>query len=405
MLAATTGAAAADLPAPVLTDTPLVLKDGRMAYVTVRTVPFVSGSDSLEPAIEEDLNAAIAELATECFLTAQAIGQVDPSVQAESDTLAAHRLARARAERVQKVLVDQGMPANTVAGVWDWQFLVREPRVTLWVFGMRPGEDCEGRPLKKVEPKVAVNPPAAATMRIEEEAEPAAEEEPHTVATGTTTASPEPEPAPAKVEEIRKAEILSAEASPTAGEAVPDDRETLVGVDELASRTTAALPPAERPEPAAKETKAPPVPKAKADPPSRSEPEPADMAAVQPAAKEEKPKKPARPPPLGSIELVFDNNSSYLPSGATRELRRWVDGLPREQGLKIALAAAVGKAEPGVVDPSKAARYGRWLAERRLGRVQEWLERNVDVRDLTFERRFLENDSSRRVVMEARPAP
>ena len=119
------------LPPPLIQDTPLVLKDGRMAYVTVRAVPFERGADTLSTSVAEGVAAAAAEIATDCFLTAQAIGHVEPGAQGEGDTLASHRLARARAERVQEALSLHGIPASAVASVWDWQFLVREPRVTL----------------------------------------------------------------------------------------------------------------------------------------------------------------------------------------------------------------------------------------------------------------------------------
>jgi outer membrane protein OmpA-like peptidoglycan-associated protein len=112
-----------------------------MAYVTIRAVPFAPGADTLSPEVAAEVATFAAGLASDCFLTAQAIGHVEPGAAGEGDTLAAHRLARARAERVQKALAEKGLPANAVAGVWDWQFLVREPRVTLWVFSMREGED------------------------------------------------------------------------------------------------------------------------------------------------------------------------------------------------------------------------------------------------------------------------
>ena len=147
LVSAVPAVAAEPLPPPLIQDTPLVLKDGRMAYVTVRAVPFERGADMLSPGVAEGVAAAAAEIATDCFLTAQAIGHVEPGAQGEGDMLASHRLARARAERVQEALSLHGIPASAIASVWDWQFLVREPRVTLWVFRMRRGEDCQGKPL------------------------------------------------------------------------------------------------------------------------------------------------------------------------------------------------------------------------------------------------------------------
>ena len=141
-------AGAGELPPPLLQETPLVLKDGRMAYVTVQPVPFDAGADAPAQATAEALSKLASDTATDCFLTAQAIGHVAPGTKGEGDsTLAAHRLARARAEHVQRVLAEHGLPSNLVASVWDWQFLVREPRVTLWIFNLREGEDCQGKPL------------------------------------------------------------------------------------------------------------------------------------------------------------------------------------------------------------------------------------------------------------------
>ena len=98
-------------------------------------------------------------LATDCFLTAQAIGHVAADEAKGPDPLAGHRLARSRADHVQTVLTGQGLPQNAIASVWDWQFQVAEPRVTLWVFELADGEDCAGEPLVTAKPETA--PPAA----------------------------------------------------------------------------------------------------------------------------------------------------------------------------------------------------------------------------------------------------
>ena len=95
--------------------------------------------------------ARVAELTravgADCFLTAQVIGHIDSGEVGQDDTLNAHRLARARADAVQASLIGGGLPAKAIASVWDWQFMVRAPRATLWIFQLTAGEDCEGRPL------------------------------------------------------------------------------------------------------------------------------------------------------------------------------------------------------------------------------------------------------------------
>ena len=151
----------------LLQPTPLILKDGRIANVAVYVVRFPPGGARLDPAMTNQLNALTHQVATDCFLTAQVIGHVDLSEVAGNDTLNAHRLARSRADAVQASLIDGGLPAKAIASVWDWQFMVREARATLWVFRLTPGEDCEGTPLRpgasdlvaQAEPET---PPAAA---------------------------------------------------------------------------------------------------------------------------------------------------------------------------------------------------------------------------------------------------
>jgi hypothetical protein len=135
----------------LLQPTPLVLKDGRSANVSVHVLSFPPGQSVLGAANAQRLDSLSAELATDCFLTAQVIGHVG-SAEVGNDTLGAHRLARARADAVQASLIADGLPAKAIASVWDWQFMVREPRATIWVFRLTPGEDCEGRPVDAAAP-------------------------------------------------------------------------------------------------------------------------------------------------------------------------------------------------------------------------------------------------------------
>src|SRR5918996_3396922 len=134
-------------PEALLPPTPLVLKDGRIADVSIHVLPFDNGAGELAGNVAAGLADLTATVATDCFLTAQVIGHVSSREVADNETLAAHRLARARADAVQASLIGGGLPAKAIASVWDWQFLVREPRATLWVFRLVQGEDCEGLPL------------------------------------------------------------------------------------------------------------------------------------------------------------------------------------------------------------------------------------------------------------------
>jgi hypothetical protein len=115
----------------------------------------------------------------------------------------------------------------------------------------------------------------------------------------------------------------------------------------------------------------------------------------------------ARPPaPVGAAEIVFDTNSSFLPRGAGKELERLVAALPKAKGYEVELTATVGaSADAKAKDPAQDARYDRWLAERRLTRVAEWLEKHAPVRELSLRRGLIENDPSRRIIVRVHPLP
>ncbi|MFO1069067.1 MAG: hypothetical protein U1E14_11155 [Geminicoccaceae bacterium] len=289
---------------------PLVLKDGRVARVTVHAIPFETGAERLDAPTREALDALARSLATDCFLTAQAIGHVEPGPGSDGDTLAAHRLARARADRVQAELVGAGLPAPAIASVWDWQFALRAAQVTLWVFRLTEGDDCDGKNLAQVP-----TPPARA--------------------------EPEPE------------QDRAAAATPAAG-------------------------------------KAPPLPKKPKPPdPPRAEAPPPEPAAGPPAG-----------PPAGSLALAFDADNSFLPDGAAAQLEALAAGLDRARRWEVVLAAAVA---PGAKD-QKARDFARWIAERRMARVAEVLDRAGPGRNLRIRQQLLPDDASRQVTVTVRPA-
>src|SRR5688500_3402174 len=60
----------------LLAPTPLILKDGRIANVSVHVVGFPKGQSALSAAGTQDLSLLTEEAATDCFLTAQVIGHV-----------------------------------------------------------------------------------------------------------------------------------------------------------------------------------------------------------------------------------------------------------------------------------------------------------------------------------------
>src|SRR3954452_22496076 len=152
------GSAAADDALIALAGQPLpvAIHDGRIAQLTVYAVPFTIGSQEPTPATAASLGELVAGAATDCFVTAQAVGHVRPGTPGDGGTLVAHRLARARADAVKSVLVRGGLPEGSVASVWDYQFSVREPRVTLWIFQLPKGEACSGAPLPGAAARIAL---------------------------------------------------------------------------------------------------------------------------------------------------------------------------------------------------------------------------------------------------------
>ena len=326
-LAVALGLAAADARAGieenVLQPTPLVLKDGRIAYVVVHTIPFEAGTAQVSPENMQILERVLRPIATDCFLTAQAIGHVRPGKGGDGDTLEAHRLARARADEVQKLLVGLGLPASAIASVWDWQFLVRESRVTLWIFRLNQGEDCKGTPIGG----------AARVASAETETGPAPQ----------TRSQPQSQAAVEALQAKPPASIaapaVSAVPLPPAPDPAPTNAGSQVGraAETFAKLDAGGDAPAGEPAPAT-EPKAAPAPT------------PAPVAAAT-TARLEAPEEPPAPAPVpaateapataalgnapdgtpdeaeGGTEIVFPVNSSYLPGDAATTMRAFLEGL------------------------------------------------------------------------------
>jgi outer membrane protein OmpA-like peptidoglycan-associated protein len=314
---------------------------------------------------------------TDCFLTAQVIGHIDSNEVSEDDTLNAHRLARARADAVQAALIGGGLPAKAIASVWDWQFMVPASRATLWVFELTTGEDCEGRPLRGA--LVAQQPP-----------------------TGQQTSEPE--------RAIARALAPAGRAPETAAEAPAAAR---------APRETALARPEAQPGQARQGTPAAeqpaPEPEAVAATPPAAQPERAAAVAPQPdtavAATPERPAQPSggegnvEPGPDGDLIITFANNSSYLPSGATARLRELLAGIDGDNRYEVMLRVAVSGTSKvvGAKSAQEAAQYNKWLAERRLERVQNWLLENAPAEAVSIKPEYVADDDSRRVTVRMAP--
>lgn len=108
--------------------------------------------------------------------------------------------------------------------------------------------------------------------------------------------------------------------------------------------------------------------------------------------------------PTQAMEVIFQLNSSYLPAGAADELGRFLDRLPQQGPVELEAHATVSDDGVKDADSTAAQRYNRWLAERRLARVEEFLERHGHGR-IKVSSSLLEHDSSRRVLLRERSDP
>ncbi len=342
-----------------LSTTPLVLKDGRIAEVSVHTVPFPEDGVAPQQAIRAALDEFAGSIATDCFLTAQVIGHVGKEEISGRETADIHRLARARADTIQGALIEVGLPATSIASVWDWRFMVRQARVTLWVFRLTAGEDCEDKPLgggsaDQVASATAPEAPSASTI---------------------TSA---PLPSPGNVAESEERSIVQASQPKTKAKA-----------REVTAPIPASPPRAEGLSDAAPEA-------------GEASSGKAVVAALDRGTSEQN----AAPPASGgeAIDIVFATNSSYLPKGAGERLRALLKTLDKGKSYVLRLQTSVdGAADVDGASASEAARYNAWLAERRSKRIEEWFENHGSGFDLDVKPSFLENDSSRRVRIETNP--
>jgi cytoskeletal protein RodZ len=122
-------------------------------------------------------------------------------------------------------------------------------------------------------------------------------------------------------------------------------------------------------------------------------------AAPAPAAGPSQTESAAKPE---SLTITFDVNSSYFPADLSGGLKRLADRLQPGQAYEVELTGAVGS---DAASQDENARYNRWLAERRMSRVAEFLQKNAETERLEIKQAFAANDPSRRVVVEVRPLP
>lgn len=107
----------------------------------------------------------------------------------------------------------------------------------------------------------------------------------------------------------------------------------------------------------------------------------------------------------GSVVITFPVNSSYFPPGARHSLDSLVAPMTSGAPYRIELHGGLSGSDKvrGTTEPEEAMRYNKWLAERRISRVEEWLIKNAQGRQLEIEPKFVVEDNSRRVVIRAMP--
>ena len=166
-----------------------------------------------------------------------------------------------------------------------------------------------------------------------------------------------------------------------------------------APQTAAPAQPAERTAAAASQTVA------------RAEPAEQAALAAAPAATSQSPVKPSTDDgkvengPQGGLVITFATNSSYFPSGAAAQLRELLAGVNGEKKYQVTLQVAVSGTTQvvGAKSADEAARYNRWLADRRVERVQAWLVKNAGAQALSIKPEYMANDDSRRLTVRFAP--
>lgn len=349
-----------------LAATPLVLKDGRIARVSVHTIPFPEDAAALASVTASELDIFTQTMATDCFLTAQVIGHVDKKETSGRDTVDIHRLARARADTIQDKLIANGLPAASIASVWDWQFMVQDARATLWVFRLSVGEDCEDKSLSPV------NSGQVADALSDDGAGQVA----------ATAEHLETKQLPKKQAESAQQQVVAAAKTKTAPEVtkpIPASLPKPTTVNGQASRPAAA--------------------------PSSQVADPAQLSALNPEQQKADKEGQVTMTEKGTLEITFATNSSYFPQGWNEPLQAFLDGLDKGKSYIVRIHTSIdgGTSVAGTSSEDEAARYNRWLADRRFERVKSWLEKNNDASTLQIEPVDVSDDGSRRVVIELNP--
>jgi hypothetical protein len=219
-------------------------------------------------------------------------------------------------------------------------------------------------------------------------------------ATEPKGAAPAPateQPAAAKAQTAAPAQVAAQPATAEPKTAAPA---------QLAEQSATAEPQSAAPAQAAEQP-------ATAEPQTVARAEPAEQAAIAaaPAATPQSPAKPStddgkvEPGPQGGLVITFATNSSYFPSGAAARLRELLAGVNGEKKYEVTLQVAVSGTTQvvGAKSADEAARYNKWLADRRVERVQAWLAKNAGAQALSIKPEYVANDDSRRLTVRVAP--
>jgi outer membrane protein OmpA-like peptidoglycan-associated protein len=352
--------------------TPLVLKDGRIARLSIHTIPFPEDAAALASPTAMELETLTQTVATDCFLTAQVIGHVGKTETDGRDTVDIHRLARARADTIQQSLIVNGLPETSIASVWDWQFMVQDARATLWVFQLAAGNDCDNDMLSP--------PPSAKVVAMEERA-------------------------PAKAAEPKPADLAGARPEAVEQRVVAAAKPPVSAVIKPLPVPVPAAQKAEQRQDHGQSPVVKPAMASAASVPAPKMPAPVQLSAMTTPAQEVDPDGRVVIADSGRLEITFATNSSYLPKGWSSELGAFLDRFDSGQRYIVRVQTSIDgdRAVAGTSSEEEAAQYNKWLADRRFERVKAWLLKNSEGSTLQIEPTDVINDGSRRVTIEVNP--
>lgn len=348
------GSAAAQLPARLvevsLTNAPFVLRDGRTALASVIEVGFAAGAVQPDSASTGQILDLVKQVGPACVRSMQVIGHADEAIGVGSTDNAIQ--ARARADRLAAIIETDGLEPEKIARLWSSYSRSGAPGATIWVFVDGMKAECAlasaaamaSATIQDTQILSAVDDGIGAVEMIEGQFG----RQPLGVGAGETAVSPVPAtaaplapPPAAAVSRRLDLSLAAPKATPMpARRPVPSAKAVSMGVDDgkAQSRTVRT------------------------------------SGTAQPTA------------------LVFADNSSYLSESAAKALDRLARDILAGPSCRLDLQGTVAVT-------GTTPEYARWLATRRMARVEEALRSRLPDRRLIFQQKLRERDDSRSVVV------